>query len=91
MPLSAASHPPDLLRSRLMASLYKDHRPELADLVADAALLPELDGLWVEPPAAFRSLNAAWLEGHLLRAACEAGLRLEWVHVLGTHPGTEMF
>ncbi|MBV9611549.1 MAG: hypothetical protein JO091_03715, partial [Acidobacteriaceae bacterium] len=67
MPLPAASRPQDL-RARLIASFYKDHRPELADLLETAALLPEENGLWVEPPTAFRSLNAAWLETHLLRA-----------------------
>src|SRR4051812_47972721 len=68
-------------RTALIATLYKDHRPELAELVA--ALLPDSDGLWVQPSAAFADLSAAWLERKLFAAALSSGIPLEWVHVLG--------
>ncbi|MDQ2842870.1 MAG: hypothetical protein M3Y72_17890 [Acidobacteriota bacterium] len=66
-----------------MASLHQAHRPELADLVENADLALDFPGVWIRPGASFASLSPAWLEPHLLSAAIEGGLPLEWIHVLG--------
>ena len=79
------------LRSNLIATFYHDHRPELADLVAAAELLPDADGFWVQPSAAFVGLSPAWLERKLFAAAVSSGLAVEWVHVLPGAPGSEAF
>jgi hypothetical protein len=76
------------LRSALVTSLYQDHRPELADLIASAELFLESSGLWVQPEAGFGTVSPAWLEPHLLTAALEAGLPLDWIRVLSTASGT---
>lgn len=76
------------LRARLVTTFYhdhRDHRPELADLVISAELLPDREGLWVQPSAAFSDLSPAWLEPKLFAAAISSGLAVAWVHVL---PGT---
>jgi hypothetical protein len=72
-----------------MASLYRAHRPELADLVASAELDLDYPGIWIRPGASFGSVSAAWLEPRLLAAATEGGLSLEWVHVLTGIRGRE--
>jgi hypothetical protein len=60
-----------------MATLYAEHRPELADLVESAELELTNEGLWIRPELFFRELSPAWLETALVRAACEAGLPIE--------------
>jgi len=77
--LSAASSPADAVRQALIGSLYKIHRPELADLVASADLAVDLPGVWLRP--ADRSLSPAWLEGKLFEAALESGLPLTSIRV----------
>jgi hypothetical protein len=66
-----------------MASLYRSHRPELADLVQTAGLELEFPGLWLQPHTP--GVSAAWLEGKLFAAAVESGLPVEWIRVF---PGT---
>jgi len=81
--------PLDQLRSALIISLYKGHRPELADLMASASLELDLPGLWITPREA--GLSAAWLEGKLWAAAVESGLPLAWIRVLSDHvPGRDV-
>lgn len=75
--------PADPFRSTLIASLYRDHRPELADLVASAALCLDAPGLWVQPALEFDGLSAEFLEPLLLAAATEAGLPFAWIHLVG--------
>ncbi len=87
--LSAASSPADAVRQALIGSLYKIHRPELADVVAAADLDLDFPGLWLRPGDSFRSLSAAWLEPRLLSAAIESGLPVEWIHVLSSQRGRE--
>jgi hypothetical protein len=74
---------PDPLRHTLIASLYRDHRPELADLVASAALCLDSPGLWVQPAPEFDGLSPQFLEPLLLSAAIEAGLPFAWIHLVG--------
>lgn len=57
------------VRSALIASLYREHRPELADLIETAELCLDFPGLWVWPDPSFASLRPAWLEDRLLSAA----------------------
>ena len=84
MPLSRTPFPPcspaDAVRQALIGSLYRVHRPELADLVASADLAVDLSVVWLRPLD--RSLSSAWLEQRLLSAALEGGLPVEWIHVL---------
>jgi hypothetical protein len=72
-----------------MTTFYKDHRPELADVVESADLALDSGGLWLQPEANFRDLNPAWLEGWLVAAALEAGLPLAWIRVLSHGRGGE--
>jgi hypothetical protein len=80
--------PLDQLRSALVTSFYQEHRPELADLIESAELLVDGPGVWVRPAPSFRGVSPAWLEPHLLTAALEAGLPLEWIRVVSTASGT---
>ncbi len=86
MPLSrtvfSSSSPADVVRQALIGSLYKVHRPELADVVAAADLAFDSSGVWLWPADA--SLDAAWLEAKLLAAALESGLPLSWIRVVST-------
>jgi len=80
--------PLDQVRSTLIASLYKGHRPELADLVAAADLALDFPGVWVRPHDP--GLSAGWLEGKLWAAAVESGLPLAWIRVLSAGPGGDV-
>jgi hypothetical protein len=80
--------PLDQLRSALIISLYKGHRPELADLVEAADLALDFPGIWVRPHDP--GLSAAWLEGKLWAAAVESGLPLAWIRVLSERPGRDV-
>ena len=77
--LFAASSPADAVRQALIGSLYKIHRPELADVVAAADLTYDWAGVWLRP--ADGTLSAAWLEGQLIEAALESGLPLTSIRV----------
>ncbi len=57
--LSRASSPADAVRQALIGSLYKVHRPELADVVASADLTFDCSGVWLRPQDA--SLSSTWL------------------------------
>ena len=90
MPLSRTLfHPPspaDAVRQALIGSLYKIHRPELADLVAAADLAFAFAGVWLRPMDA--TVSPAWLEAQLAEAALESGLPLVSIRVLeGTGQG----
>jgi len=89
MPLSAVlppfSSPADAVRQALIGSLYKIHRPELADVVAAADLAFDFAGVWLRPLDA--SLNPQWLERQLLEAALESGLPLASIRVLEAAAG----
>lgn len=84
MPLSRTLfHPPspaDAVRQALIGSLYKIHRPELADVVASADLTFDFSGVWLRPLDP--SLSPAWLEGRLAEAALESGLPFASIRVL---------
>jgi hypothetical protein len=72
--------PREQVRATLIASLYKGHRPELADLVQSAGLELDLPGLWITPRET--GLSPRWLEEQLWAAVVESGLSFSWIHVV---------
>ena len=87
MPLFASSpfrllSPGDSVRFALVQSLYRCHRPELADLVESAELGLDLPGLWLRPAESFADLAPEAIEAVLLEASTEAGLPLTWIRLL---------
>ncbi len=90
MPLSRTPLPPsspaDAVRQALIGSLYRVHRPELADLVASADLAVDLSGVWLRPTDG--TLSSAWLEGQLVEAALESGLPFASIRVLAAGQGS---
>lgn len=79
--------PVDSVRLALMQSLYRCHRPELADMVESAELLLDLPGIWLRSDDSFTEFGAERMECILLEASTEAGLPLSWIRFLGhSHP-----
>ena len=78
--------PIDSLRLALMQSLYRCHRPELADVVESAELLPDLPGLWVRLQESLSESGAEQVESILLEASTEAGLPLSWIRLVSNYP-----
>jgi len=77
---SSLFSPADVVRQALIGSLYRVHRPELADVVASADLTFDFSGVWLRPLDG--SLSPAWLEGQLAEAALESGLPFASIRVL---------
>ena len=84
MPLSRtfplAWSPANAVRQALIGSLYKAHRPELADVVASADLAVDFAGVWLRPLDG--SLSSEWLEEQVIEAALESGLPFLTIRVL---------
>ncbi len=74
--------PADAVRHALIGSLYKIHRPELADVVASADLAFDYGAVWLRPLDG--SLSPEWLERQLAEAALESGLPFASIRVLET-------